>query len=1153
MPRLELFFLGEPQIVLDGAPLSLERRKATALLAYLALSRGPVARAKLADLFWPDYPAESAFSYLRRGLWELKSILGEGWLEAGREQVSLAGRPELWVDVHVFQGLLERCKPGIFSAECLAALEEAAALYRGDFLARFALPDCPDFEEWQLEQAESLRRIYAETLEKLARGYEEGGEFDKSLSYAKRWLALDSLEEAAHRQMMRLYARQGQRLAALRQYEACVQALQKELGVAPQAETVTLAEQIRAGIIEPPQPEPPRPALESRPQGSPPPRLNLPVQFTPFVGRHTELKEIGLLLRSPDVRLLTLTGPGGIGKTRLAVQSALQENEVFADGVCFVPLVGVNEAANIPAALAKSLQLPVESAEIFRRVCDYLHPRRMLLILDNFEHLIDDESVKIPTELAAAGDGIKVLVTSRERLNISGEQVYPVTGMRVPPPRPAGENAPGLETYSSVRLFVQSARRLQPAFQLDSSNAGAVSDLCRSVQGMPLAIELSAGWSGLLSPVEILDEFQCCLDFLETNRRDVPERQRSIRAVFESSWKLLTPGEAGHFNALSVFKGSFTRQGAQEVAGASIADLGALENKSLLQVRSQGRYEIHPLLAEYAAERLSQDPDAWQDAHDRHTAYYFDLLARLGNDLTGPRQVPVLAELEAEFENLNAAWSWAVEHRQFETLDRGLLPLFLVYDIDYIAADDLLDTAIRALEALPAPGTLHSLLLAKLLVLRGSSSADSSSALPSAYLRRALQLVRQVHGEQQMGIFYAFIANSYGWREDHLEGLKLMQEALGYLRQANQPWPMAATLRMLGQQFSHLGRRAEAIAAFSEAVSIARLNGDKFSEAYGLLDLGDVYRGLFDNSQTFQYCQEALKLSEELGSKAIASGIHRLLADTYSDEGDTEKAIAHYQEAEKNLLDIGNPAAAAYTMSFESIFSARQGDLARARQVRLKSLAISIENQDRNGILWSKWELGEIERLEGHFVAARQLYEESRRLFEDNKSYSLLPFYYRGLGEIALAEGRIEEARELFNQSLEYARQGYYRWAAAYAQCDLGHAALSLGQPEVARRHFQEAVEDAASIANRSLALMALGGLARLSANQEQPQAAVELAAFVLGQPAAWREIRLRAAEVLQAAGAMLDDAARAAAEEQGKGMTLKNILERFGIRTEGG
>jgi tetratricopeptide (TPR) repeat protein len=191
--------------------------------------------------------------------------------------------------------------------------------------------------------------------------------------------------------------------------------------------------------------------------------------------------------------------------------------------------------------------------------------------------------------------------------------------------------------------------------------------------------------------------------------------------------------------------------------------------------------------------------------------------------------------------------------------------------------------------------------------------------------------------------------------------------------------------------------------------------------------------------------------------------------------------------------------------------------------------------------------LGEIERLEGHFGAARLLYEESLRLFGENKTFSLLPFYYRGLGELFLAEGRLEEANELFNQSLELDRQGYHEWAAVYALCDLGQAEISLGRGEAARLHFQEALEGAVAIANRSLALMALGGLACLSAYQGQQQAAVEVAAFVVGQPAAWREIRLRAEGVLQEAGEKLDAKTKAAAEEKWKELTLESVLARFG------
>ena len=294
----------------------------------------------------------------------------------------------------------------------------------------------------------------------------------------------------------------GRRRLPLRQYEQCRQLLDKELGLNLDPETVTLAGQIRRGGLTPA----PRPAPLQREgihTGTAPEKYTLPVQLTPFIGRRAELEEIGRLLADPACRLLTLMGPGGIGKTRLAIQVGLELGERFSGGACFVPLVGVRSGESILPAVGQALGLTYDAdRDLFQQVCQFLSWRQVLLILDNYEHLIGAESAALPGELASAGAGVKVLVTSRQSLNVQGEQLYQVGGMRLPDDSEPATSLPDLENFSAVRLFLQCARRQRPDFELDGSNSQSVLALCRLLQGMPLAIELAAGagWACSLRP-----------------------------------------------------------------------------------------------------------------------------------------------------------------------------------------------------------------------------------------------------------------------------------------------------------------------------------------------------------------------------------------------------------------------------------------------------------------------------------------------------------------------------------------------------------------------------------------------------------------------------------------------------------------------------
>ena len=392
MSSLRLFLLGPPRLERDGLPLDFDTRKNVALIAYLVITGMSHTREAITTLLWPELEPSRSRANLRHDLSVLRKTLGGEWLVVDRETVGTDPGAELWLDVDQFQSLLRAWQghghpEAEVCPECLTALAEAADLYRGDFLAGFTLRDSVTFDDWQFFQTEGLRQELASGVERLVRGYGVRGEYKPAIPYARRWVALDPLHEPAQRELMRLYAQAGQRAAALRQYGECQRILEKELGVPPEEETTRVYQAIKekrdpTSIAAPSPPS----AVERK--------HNLPVQLTPFVGREAMLAEIKGRLEDPDCRLLTLVGPGGSGKTRLALEAAADrmsaaQLDSFEDGVFFVSLAPLRSVDGLIPTVTTALGVALHGGgDPRQQLLGYLSRKHLLLILDNFEHLL---------------------------------------------------------------------------------------------------------------------------------------------------------------------------------------------------------------------------------------------------------------------------------------------------------------------------------------------------------------------------------------------------------------------------------------------------------------------------------------------------------------------------------------------------------------------------------------------------------------------------------------------------------------------------------------------------------------------------------------------------------------------------------------------
>ncbi len=672
--ELRLALLGELQITRGGAPLSgFVSNKAQALLCYLAVTGRMYQRPALAGLLWGHMPEDKASASLRVALSNLRKLVGPHLLTT-RQTAALDRERPYWLDVQALQS-------GAANGGC-EQLSAAVELYRGDFMAGFYVHDAPAFEKWVLGQRERLRTLVSRALHSLVTHHIARGEYEASIDFAARTLALEPWREEAHRQMMLLLARAGQRSAALAQYKTCRRFLAQELEVEPSPETAALYERVKASAL-------------ARPH-------NLPPEPTPFIGREEELAAISRRLADPGCRLLTVVGVGGIGKSRLAIQTArlaAEQVRMFLHGVTFVPLAGVESADLLVSAIANALNFSFHGRKSpERQLLNYLREKEMLLLLDNYEHLLPETTLLV--DILRQAPDVKLMATSRERLNLREEWLFDVEGLLCPAndttflgrgslrQHPVGLDDDGeierLRTFDALRLFEASARRVQWRFSI-AEERQAVVQICRLLQGLPLAIELSAEWLKTLSCNQIVQGIERSLDFLATSLHNVSPRHRSMRAVFEHSWQLLSETERGVLRELSVFRGGFTREAAREVAGASLPVLASLVDKSLLRLSPSGRYELHELLRQYAAdklrraEKLATMPQARDAARDRHCEYYAAFIKRQEPDLGGARAVEALAAIETEIENVRAAWRWAVAQARIKEINHSLEGLSRYY------------------------------------------------------------------------------------------------------------------------------------------------------------------------------------------------------------------------------------------------------------------------------------------------------------------------------------------------------------------------------------------------------------------------------------------------------------------------------------------
>ena len=955
--QLTLHFLGPPQIYLNHEPVTADRRKAVALLAYLAVIGGKQTRDSLSALLWPDYDQSKAFTNLRHALWETQQTIGEGWIVANRETIGLDTNADIAVDVHEFESLIAESRTEDDIPLRISLLAEAVKLYRNHFLTGFSLKDAPDFNEWAFAKSEELRHQLANALTLLSDDYCALGQADQAIPFARRLITLDPLNETSHRQLMEVYIRAGQHSAALKQYQICEQILRKELNLDPQPETRALYKKIRKGEVKV---VPVDQQIETVI-----PKNNLPSEFSTFIGREQQLGQITKLIQKH--RLVTLVGAGGIGKTRLALQAGHKLLNDYSSGVWFIPLDSLSDSALVPQAVAAIFDLRETTERPFaQKLIDFLQQKTTLLILDNCEHLLE-ACAQLVTAILKHCPNIKILATSRETLNISGEAVYYMPSLTIPERDVPIQQLPD---YESIRLFTERAGLALSSFALTNENAQAIIDICRKVDGIPLAIELAAARVNILRVEEILKLLQNSFALLAGDSRSILPRQQTLQASMDWSWGLLHESEQVFLQQLSVFAGGWTLESAQAVCDAEVLLLtDTLVKKSLIMVNQESehetRFRFHEIVRQYAYEKFSKSGQE-EEIRTRHLKYFLNLSEWADTDLRGPDQVNWIDRLNDEINNIRAALHWAEK-----------------YDVE---------------AGLFLSGRL----------MRYWESADLREGA------QWLETFLQKSESKKFPLARATALLTYGWLltwlQQFIPARAVTEESLRLFQTAGDKPGEIDTLISLANIDQFVNDLDAETERLHQALDLAQALGDRWRQAVALGYLGWDPRDL---QQRFKHWERAIQLYREVGDQISLANLLSLLAQFRVLNGDIELGEEYLDES--MLLWRSNRRANVWEhpKAVKSLILLIRGEYEQSYAILQEALLSAQETGNRMSYLWLRARLGYVALRAGNLVEAHNLLAETLQDFHKDGYTVGAVFALEGMATLLVATGKPEKAARL--------------------------------------------------------------------------------------------------------------------------------------------
>ncbi|MCW3054532.1 MAG: ATPase-like protein [Chthonomonadales bacterium] len=1015
---LTITLFGPMQVHVHGRPLPhLRSRKVLWLLALLALRHGrPVEREWLIGALWPDTDRTQALASLSVVLSELRRGLGDQ-----RDRLRSPDRRTLLLDLEGVEVDLVAFDVAIVSKRS-EALKQAVALYRGPLLT-----DCA--EEWIWQERQVREQECLRALQTLGDSALTVGDYGGAIDYYRRAVNLDPFQETALRGWMEALAKSGNRNGALQVYREFVALLHGNPGAAADEETSALYHRLRTEVRR--QAGPPHAVtteaaandadLSVRVSGT------LPHPLTDLIGREDEKYEVAAILRSS--RLVTLTGPGGVGKTRLALEIAnesVHDSALYPDGVWLVSLESLAEGRLISAQIAAGLGLREGSGRnLMESLTDHLRTKRLLLVLDNCEHLLA-ASAEVTAHLLRECPQIRILVTSRETLGMMGETIWQVPSLATPDlahlPSGRATLLRVLMGYESVQLFVQRAQTCRQDFVLTDRNATATAQICAQLEGVPLAIELAASRIKALTVEQIAARLNDRLELLTSGNRTANSRQQTLRATLDWSYALLSAAERLLLERLSVFAGGWTLESAEQIGQETnlkpkqvLNLLTGLLDKSLVvfeQGETGGRYRFLETVRQYASERL-QMSGRTGEIRKLHRDWYTRLAEEADRELNGPEQGRWLQRLEREHDNLRAALSWHPEGEEDrETELRLVSSLWQFWDIrgHHTTGRHFLQRALQKPEA-------EQVTVARARALTGAGAL----ALRQGDLTEARswhQQSRSVFGrlKDSKGIA-ASLANEgvVAWTQgDIAEAKALLEESLRLRREAGHQPGIAVALQSLGQLVQWQGDYAKAKSLYEESLSLLMQLGNEIDIAFVLNNIGNLCLLQSDYTTARMWFEESLSLRRKLGDRhgiALATASLGLAAKLLNDYMSAQTLL---EEAQTIFKELGDLRGEAMTLSNLGMLMSDQGDQTQAQALLTKGLAIQKEVGDREGIAFTLRCLGTVLTERKEFSASLAALQESLTLSHALESRSGAADSLVGMADLMLEQIRPDTAVTLW-------------------------------------------------------------------------------------------------------------------------------------------
>lgn len=860
---LEVRLLGKFEVSRDGKPISITSRPAQSLFAYLILNAGNShRREKLAGMLWPDSLEETARDNLRHALWRLRKALEAAsstrFLQADDQSITFKKSPDYRLDASELENV-----SGSASAD---ELKKVLVSYQGELLPGF-------YEEWVLLQREHLSSIFEHHMARLLSLLQDEHRWLDVLEWGERWIRLGQKPEPAYQALMRAHAAKGDMSKVAATYERCVQALQP-FGIEPSEQTRSLYETLKAGKVTRAT-IPPHSVEERRIDA---PRRNLPVALTSFVGRKKEIDQIVKLLEKR--RLVSLTGPGGVGKTRLAIQASQRLSVKFREGLWWVDLAGLKDGSLIVQAVAQAADVrELSKAPLLQTLAESIGKKHALLILDNCEHLVKD-CAELAERLLSACGNLKILATSREILGLTGEEVWRVPPLSLPGP----EDISRLEAFvqsESVALFVERALAVNPGFRVTERNAPSVAEICRRLDGMPLAVELAAARVKLLPVGQIAARLHNRFELLTSGSRTALPRHQTLQAAMDWSYDLLPDKERSLLCRLAVFTGGWTLEAAQAVCSGDgveaneILDLLTyLVDKSLVilhRLEGGARFQMLETIREYALKKLPEVPQA----RDRHLAFYAQLVEEIEPKLHGAEQTLWLHRLEPDHDNIRAALDWSLAGGALETGVRLAGALWLFWDIHGYHLDGRvwLDRLLAEYQGPVRPPTTRA--WARILYAAG-------------------------HLRQRQG--------------DFMQARRQYTDSLSIYRQLDDKKQVAAVLRGLGEIAQDEGDQVAAKSYYEQSLDLCRASGDArgMSVVLGHLAILVLLEKDYDGAE--RLCYEALLITRERENNRATAILLTTLGFASLGQGKLELATMQFCESLALQAELTDQRVAQYVL-----------------------------------------------------------------------------------------------------------------------------------------------------------------------------------------------------------------------------------------------